>query len=79
MEFDDQNSSLIKFEPDNHEIEEENTNIAINGSFNGNIVTTSIVPSVVKKSNYSVNISIEPNHECEIQEIKYDGDEIYKE
>ncbi len=28
---------------------------------------------------YSVNISIEPNHECEIQEIKYDGEEIYKE
>ena len=28
---------------------------------------------------YSVNISIEPNHEFEIQEIKYDGEEIYKE
>ena len=26
-----------------------------------------------------VNVSIEPNHECEIQEIKYDGQEIYKE
>lgn len=30
-------------------------------------------------SQYSVDVSIEPNHECEIIEIKYDGQEIYKE
>ena len=29
--------------------------------------------------NYAVDVSIEPNHECEIVEIKYDGQEIYKE
>ena len=28
---------------------------------------------------FSVKVSIEPNHECEIYEIKYDGQEIYKE
>jgi hypothetical protein len=28
---------------------------------------------------YSVDVSIEPNHECEVVEIKYDGQEIYKE
>lgn len=28
---------------------------------------------------YSVDVSIEPNHECEIVEMKFDGQEIYKE
>lgn len=28
---------------------------------------------------FSVDISIEPNHECEIIEVKYDGQEIFKE
>jgi hypothetical protein len=32
-----------------------------------------------KNDEYSVNVKIEPNHEFEIQEIKYDGEEIYKE
>ena len=31
------------------------------------------------ESEFSVKVSIEPNHECEIYEIKYDGQEIYKE
>ena len=31
------------------------------------------------KDEFSVNVSIEPNHECEVYEIKYDGQEIYKE
>ena len=30
-------------------------------------------------SEYTVDVSIEPNHECEIIEVKYDGQEIYKE
>jgi hypothetical protein len=30
-------------------------------------------------SEFSVDVSIEPNHECEIIEVKYDGQEIYKE
>jgi hypothetical protein len=30
-------------------------------------------------ANDSVKVSIEPNHESEIFEIKYDGQEIYKE
>jgi hypothetical protein len=30
-------------------------------------------------NDFSVPVSIEPNHELEIQEIKYDGEEIYKE
>ena len=36
---------------------------------------------VVSKSepDHSVNVSIEPNHECEVIEIRYDGQEIYKE
>lgn len=28
---------------------------------------------------FSVSVSVEPNPECEIQEIKYDNEEIYKE
>ena len=32
-----------------------------------------------KQNEHSVNVSIEPNHEFEIQEIKYDGEEIFKE
>ncbi len=36
-------------------------------------------PSDAIFSEYSVDVSIEPNHECEILEIKYDGQEIYKE
>jgi hypothetical protein len=34
---------------------------------------------ILNGGHYSVNVSIEPNHEFEIQEIKYDGEEIYKE
>lgn len=30
-------------------------------------------------SKLTVDVSIEPNHECEIIEVKYDGQEIYKE
>jgi hypothetical protein len=30
-------------------------------------------------ANESVRVSIEPNHESEIFEIKYDGQELYKE
>lgn len=33
----------------------------------------------VKEPSYSVDVSIEPNHECEIVEMKFDGQEIYKE
>ena len=43
-------------------------------------------PSTIKSEdvvkiepNYSVDVSIEPNHECEIVEMKFDGQEIYKE
>lgn len=32
-----------------------------------------------QNTEYSVNVSIEPNHESEILEIKYDGQEIYKQ
>jgi len=32
-----------------------------------------------EESDFSVKVSIEPNHECEIYEIKYNGQEIYKE
>ncbi len=31
------------------------------------------------ESAFNVNVSIEPNHECEIFEIKFDGQEITKE
>ena len=34
------------------------------------------ISAVVK---LAVEVSIEPNHECEIIEVKYDGQEIYKE
>lgn len=30
-------------------------------------------------SEFAVDVSIEPNHECEIIEVKYDGQEVYKE
>jgi hypothetical protein len=42
---------------------------------------TSFKPEYVVKiePNYSVDVSIEPNHECEIVEMKFDGQEIYKE
>ncbi len=40
-------------------------------------------PPVQAKANVldelTVDVSIEPNHECEIVEVKYDGLEIYKE
>lgn len=32
-----------------------------------------------REPDYSVDVSIEPNHECEIVEMKFDGQEIYKE
>ena len=39
---------------------------------------TNTIPAT-NGSDLSVNVSIEPNHESEIYEIKYDGQEIYKE
>ena len=48
--------------------------IILNGSVGGGSNLTNIL-----NRHYSVNVSIEPNHEFEIQEIKYDGEEIYKE
>lgn len=38
-----------------------------------------IVPKQGVPSEYAVDVSIEPNHECEIIEVKYDGQEVYKE
>lgn len=37
------------------------------------------LPLVTDPDANSVCVSIEPNHECEIFEMKYDGQEIYKE
>ncbi len=39
---------------------------------------TNTIPTT-NGSDLSVKVSIEPNHESEIYEIKYDGQEIYKE
>ena len=35
--------------------------------------------ALANEPEYSVKVSIEPNHEREVFEIKYDGQEIYKE
>ena len=49
--------------------------------FQQQVADIKIDPEEVIKpdSQYSVDVSIEPNHECEIIEVKYDGQEIYKE
>jgi preprotein translocase subunit SecB len=38
-----------------------------------------VVTKNINQNVYSVDVSIEPNQECEIFEIKYDGQEVYKE
>jgi hypothetical protein len=43
------------------------------------LVANDLIDSLDKESDFSVKVSIEPNHECEIYEIKYNGQEIYKE
>ena len=43
------------------------------------IIPVSNIDEIRPESDYSVNVSIEPNHEVEILEMKYDGQELYKE
>ncbi len=43
------------------------------------VTFTSAVDSQQQSDELTVDVSIEPNHECEIIEVKYDGQEIYKE
>ncbi len=42
-------------------------------------IKTEEQPQAKAEADYSVDVSIEPNHECEIVEMKFDGQEIYKE
>jgi hypothetical protein len=55
---------------------ENNTN---NGYKNGVHVENNIENIENSDSPFNVNVSIEPNHECDIFEIKFDGQEITKE
>jgi hypothetical protein len=41
--------------------------------------STTAVDNQQQGDELTVDVSIEPNHECEIIEVKYDGQEIYKE
>ena len=50
-----------------------------NGYKNGIHLENNIENAENSDSQFNVNVSIEPNHECDIFEIKFDGQEITKE
>lgn len=72
----DTNTPSIKLERINDENSSTEPNPAVN---NPNSAASNDVLVDENLENDSVRVSIEPNHESEIYEIRPDGTEVYKE
>ena len=58
---------------------DDNINIPLQPPSSVQVKTENDSVAPKPEPDYSIDVSIEPNHECEIVEMKFDGQEIYKE